>query len=83
MRGRRIWEIGGFISGAVLIVFGAVALYMGVNGYQTVGDEPSKEYIVGESDMRLQGATTPSCTPGAPRRTENRLRAAAFGVRLD
>jgi hypothetical protein len=51
MKSRRVWEIGGFISGAVLIVFGAVALYMGVNGYQTVGDELSKEYIVGGSDM--------------------------------
>ena len=51
MKGRRIWEIGGFISGAILIVFGAVALYMGVNGYQTVRDELSKEYIVGGSDM--------------------------------
>jgi len=51
MKGRRVWEIGGFISGAVLIVFGAVALYMGINGYQTVGDELSKEQIVGGSDM--------------------------------
>jgi len=31
--------------------FGAVALYMGINGYQTVGNELSKEYIVGGSDM--------------------------------
>jgi hypothetical protein len=51
MRGRRIWEIGGFISGAVLIVIGAVALYLGINGYQTVGNELKKEYIVGGSDM--------------------------------
>ena len=51
MKGRRVWEIGGFISGAILIAFGAVALYMGVNGYQTVGDELGKEYIVGGSDM--------------------------------
>lgn len=51
MRGRRLWEIGGFIAGAVLIVFGAVAIYLGVNGYQTVGDELTKEYIVGGSDM--------------------------------
>jgi hypothetical protein len=51
MRGRRIWEIGGFISGAVLIVFGVVALFLGINGYQTVGDELSKEQIVGGSDM--------------------------------
>ena len=51
MRGRRVWEIGGFVSGAVLIVFGAVAIFLGVNGYQTVQDELDKEYIVGGSDM--------------------------------
>ena len=51
MKGRRVWEIGGFIAGAVLIVFGAGALYLGVNGYQTVHDELDKEYIVGGSDM--------------------------------
>jgi hypothetical protein len=32
-------------------VFGVVALYLGINGYQTVGDELSKEQIVGGSDM--------------------------------
>ena len=51
MQRRRLWEIGGFISGAVLVVFGAVALYLGINGYQTVQDELNKEYIVGGSDM--------------------------------
>jgi hypothetical protein len=35
----------------VLIVFGAVAIFLGVNGYQTVQDELDKEYIVGGSDM--------------------------------
>jgi hypothetical protein len=51
MRATRLWEIGGFISGAILIVFGVVALVLGINGYQTVGDELSKEQIVGGSDM--------------------------------
>ena len=51
MKHTRLWEIGGFISGAVLIVFGAAALYLGVNGYQTVGNELSNEAIVGGSDM--------------------------------
>jgi hypothetical protein len=51
MSGTRLWEIGGFISGAVLILFGAGALYLGINGYRTVGDELSKEAIVGGSDM--------------------------------
>ncbi len=51
MKGRRVWEIGGFIAGAVLIVFGVVAIVLGVNGHQTVQDELNKEYIVGGSDM--------------------------------
>ena len=51
MRGSRLWEIGGFIAGAVLILFGAAAIYMGVDGYRTVQDELDKEYIVGGSDM--------------------------------
>jgi hypothetical protein len=51
MRATRLWEIGGFVSGAILILFGVVALYLGINGYQTVGDELSKEQIVGGSDM--------------------------------
>ena len=51
MRGRKVWEIGGFIAGAVLIVFGIVAIVLGVNGYRTVQDELDKEYIVGGSDM--------------------------------
>jgi hypothetical protein len=51
MKRRRVWEIGGFISGGVLIVFGIVALFLGVNGYRTVQDELGKEYIVGGSDM--------------------------------
>jgi hypothetical protein len=51
MKGRKVWEIGGFIAGGVLILFGAAAIYLGVDGYQTVQDELNKEYIVGGSDM--------------------------------
>jgi hypothetical protein len=46
-----MWEIGGFIAGGVLILFGAAALYLGISSYRTVGDELGKEYIVGGSDM--------------------------------
>jgi hypothetical protein len=35
MRSTWLWEIGGFISGAVLILFGAGALYL-VKGVKTV-----------------------------------------------
>ncbi|MGH3132300.1 MAG: hypothetical protein ACRDNY_00905 [Gaiellaceae bacterium] len=45
MKGRRIWEIGGFLAGAVLIVFGAVAIYMGVDGRSTVRDSLKDEMV--------------------------------------
>jgi hypothetical protein len=51
MKGRRVWEIGGFISGAVLILFGIIVIVLSANGYRTVHDELNKEYIVGGSDM--------------------------------
>ena len=51
MRGRRIWAIGGFAAGALLILFGAGALWLGFDGYQTVHDELSAEKIVGGEDM--------------------------------
>lgn len=46
MKGSRWWEIGGLVAGAVLIVFGAVAIYMGVNGFTTVRDSIEQESIV-------------------------------------
>jgi hypothetical protein len=51
MRNARALEIGGLIAGAVLVIFGAAALYLGFDGYRTVQDELDKEYIVGGSDM--------------------------------
>ena len=35
MKRRKYWEIGGFLAGGLLIVFGVVAIFMGVNGYNT------------------------------------------------
>jgi hypothetical protein len=45
MKGRRIWEIGGFVAGAVLILFGAAAIYMGVDGRNTVRDALRDEQV--------------------------------------
>ena len=45
MTGRRIWEIGGFLAGAVLIAFGTVAIFLGVNGFTTVRDSIKQEQI--------------------------------------
>jgi hypothetical protein len=51
MRGRRLWEIGGFVAGAVLIVFGVVAIALGVDGFTTTRDAIKDEQITfGEAD---------------------------------
>jgi hypothetical protein len=48
---RKYFEVGGIVAGAVLIVFGAVAIAMGLNGRHTVNNSLKNEYIVGSSDM--------------------------------
>jgi hypothetical protein len=45
MKGRRVWEIGGFVAGGVLIVFGVVAIFLGVNGFTTTRDAITDEGI--------------------------------------
>ncbi len=45
MSNRKIWEIGGFIAGGVMILFGIVAVFMGVNGFSTVRDSIKQEGI--------------------------------------
>jgi multisubunit Na+/H+ antiporter MnhC subunit len=45
MKRRRIWEIGGFLAGGVLILFGVVAVFMGANGYNTTRDAIKSEGI--------------------------------------
>ena len=45
MTGKKIWQIGGFVAGAVLIAFGAVSIYMGASGYTTVRDSIKQEQI--------------------------------------
>jgi hypothetical protein len=45
MKGKRVWEIGGFVSGGVLILFGIVAIFLGVNGFTTTRDAIKDEGI--------------------------------------
>ena len=52
---RRIFEFGGFFAGAILIAFGAAAIYMGVDGRSTVRDSLAAEKIVGSDDMSPSG----------------------------
>jgi len=42
----KVWEVGGFLAGALLIAFGAVAIYMGIDGRSTVRDSLKQEGIV-------------------------------------
>jgi hypothetical protein len=50
MNVKRILEIGGLAAGVLLIVFGAIAIYMGVDGRTTVRDSIKQEQIYfGES----------------------------------
>jgi hypothetical protein len=54
---RKALEIGGFVAGAILIVFGVVAIVMGFNGRSTVQSSLKKEQIVGSPDMTPAGIT--------------------------
>jgi len=48
---RKVLEIGGFFSAAILIIFGITAIVMGVNGRSTVATSLKNQYIVGSADM--------------------------------
>jgi hypothetical protein len=48
---RKLFQIGGFVAAAVLIVFGVAAIMMGVNGRNTVQTSLKQEFIVGTPDM--------------------------------
>ena len=52
---RKLFEIGGLVAAAVLIVFGVVAIVMGANGRNTVQSSLKQEYIVGTPDMTPSG----------------------------
>ena len=66
-------RIGGFVSGAILIVFGVVVIVLAINGHSTVTDSLKDEKIVGSPDMNpsdieaamkeagLSGVDVPSC----------------------
>ena len=48
---RKALEIGGAIAAVVLIAFGVVSIVMGASGRDTVGNELTKQSIVGTEDM--------------------------------
>jgi hypothetical protein len=63
---RKLFEIGGFVATAVLIVFGVVAIALGVNGRQTVQDSLKLEQIVGTPDMNAAAIAAEAKKAGLP-----------------
>ncbi len=52
---RKVLEIGGIVAAAVLIVFGAAAIYLAVGGHGTVSDNLKTQQITGTHDMTPKG----------------------------
>ncbi|HXK14386.1 MAG TPA: hypothetical protein VNH45_07620 [Gaiellaceae bacterium] len=63
---RKVFEIGGIVATVVLIVFGAAAIFMGVNGRNTVRDSLKLEQIVGTPDMTKAGIAAEAKQAGLP-----------------
>jgi hypothetical protein len=63
---RKALEIGGVVAAAVLIVFGVVAIVMGVNGRSTVIDSLKQEKIVGTPDMTPSAIKAEAKEAGLP-----------------
>ena len=61
---RRWLQYGGFAAGIVLVVFGVVAIAMGVSGRSTVTDSLKKEQIVGSADMTPKGIKAEATAAG-------------------
>ena len=74
MNSRRVLQIGGVISGGVLIAFGIVVIVLAINGRNTVHDELEQQQITGTPDMTpaaikaegakagLKNVTYPTCS---------------------
>jgi hypothetical protein len=63
---RKLFEIGGIAATIVLIVFGVVAIVMGVNGRNTVRDSIKQEQIVGTPDMNKTAIAAEAKKAGLP-----------------
>lgn len=63
---RKWFEYGGAVAAIVLIVFGVVAIVMGVNGRNTVRDSLKNEAIVGAPDMNRTTIAAEAKKAGLP-----------------
>ena len=86
---RRLLEIGGLVSGVILIGFGIAVIVLALNGRSTVHHEVSQQQIVGTPDMtpsaikgeaaaaHLQNVELPTCSV-AGKTVTNGTRARCF-----
>jgi len=51
MKGKRLFEFGGYAAAIVLVAFGIATLVMGVNGRNEVRKDVKREFVVGTPDM--------------------------------
>ena len=72
---RKLFEIGGIIAGVVLIAFGIGAIYMGVDGRNTVRDALAEQRITATPDAAE--ITAGKLQPGEPIDTGTEARAFA------
>jgi hypothetical protein len=63
---RKVFEIGGVVAAAVLIVFGIATIIMGFNGRTTVRDSLKQEQIVGTPDMTPAAIAAAAKEAGLP-----------------
>jgi hypothetical protein len=71
---KKVLEIGGFVSGAILIFFGVAVIALGASGRSTVNSSLTQEQITGSDDMTpalikveatkagLTNVTLPTCS---------------------
>ena len=78
---RKLFEIGGIIAGAVLVIFGAAAISMGIDGRATVRDSLKQEQIVFGAADDPAVAKFASQWAGEPLRTGTQARAFAQIIR--
>jgi len=70
VKGRRVWAIGGFGAGGLLILFGIAALVLGISSYNLVRDQLSAEKIVGSDDMSPDAIAEEAQQAGLPADTD-------------
>lgn len=63
---KKIFEFGGVAAGVVLVAFGIAAIFLGVQGKNTVVSSLKEQQIVGTSDMTPKGIAAEAKAAGLP-----------------